>query len=141
MGASLQERNQSVATSCSGITVPALRDAYIAGLPGLSRGPRRRGDDGFCYRGVRWKDHAILSTLNLRNQDRMLILAVRVKLNSAKRRSREVDVLDGIANLGAVQRVRVVDGLRRHQQRCVGLHGMVLRVRVETLEVLGVKFF
>src|SRR5215813_15630360 len=70
----------------------------------------------------------------------MLVLAVGVKLDRAERAGLEVGALDRVANLGRVQRLGGIDGLGWRQQRLVSLHGVVLRVRVVTLEILGVKF-
>src|SRR5215813_7861813 len=68
----------------------------------LALAPFWCGDNGLGVGDIGRVNDLIFPTLHLGNQDYMLVLAISIKLDWPKGSRRQVDVLDGIANLGAV---------------------------------------
>ncbi len=73
--------------------------------------PARSGNNGLADGDLRRVDNRIFSGLHLGNQNLVLILAIGIEPDRPKRSRTEVEVPDGIPNLGAIQGLSVVDGV------------------------------
>src|SRR5215813_5089350 len=106
----------------------------------LPLAPLRRRNNRLCIRDVRRISHFVFPALHLGNQDCMLVLAIGIELDRPKRSHRQIQILDGIANFGAVSGFGVVDCLGGYFQRCIRLYGVVGGMRSIAFEELSVEF-
>src|SRR5215831_10493625 len=107
----------------------------------LTLRPLRRRDNGLAVRRARRINNAILPALHLCNYHGMSILAVSVELDRPKRSHAEVQILDRVANPGAVHGLGINDRMGRNIKGCVSKHPMMRGMGVVPLEVFRVEFF
>src|SRR5215472_14910291 len=85
-------------------------------MTGSALRPLGRRDDGLGFRCIWGEDQVVFPTQNLGDENRMLVLPAVIEMHGTEGRRAQTEVVDSVADLGSLERLGVIHGLRGGQQ-------------------------